>query len=255
MAALHIAPQIGRPARPGPLTIASRNLITVCQTGGLARAKELLAAGIAFADVRDEAGCTTLFHACVNGHLDIAMLLLDHGCSIDALNDKMCSSLSATYFSTRAAGGFLNSDLLGEAYSNFLTDETGAASHVLDKIMAELLRRGANPNIPPGPGSALASAVRGKDLPMVKELLRRGADPNDGLGSEGAKTLRHSNAISRPKCPRCQILVFARTSTLSADGCFFLLIAFGSSPHPSFFSHFFFLLFLFLLVQARTRFC
>ena len=189
MAALHIAPQVGRAARPGPLTTASRNLLEICQTGGLERAKQLLAEGVAFADVRDESGCTTLFHACVHGHLDIAMLLLDHGCNIDALNDTMCSALSATYFSTRAAGGFIDSDLLGEAYSQYLTTETGTSGDVLDKVMAELLRRGANPNCPPGPGSALASAVRGKDLRMVKELLRRGADPNDGLGSAGANSV------------------------------------------------------------------
>jgi ankyrin repeat protein len=133
------------------------------------KATQLLAEGVTFPDVKDEEGCTTLFHACVNGHLDVAMVLLDHGCNIDALNDQMHSALSATYFTARAKGGSLDQNLLGENYAKYLGENGSRANEdVLDLVLAELLRRGANPNVPRGGGSALSSAVRGKDLFMVR---------------------------------------------------------------------------------------
>merc|ERR1712078_287433 len=76
-----------------------------CRTGDSETVKELLEAGMAYPDVKDEKGCSSLYQACVSGHLSIAMMLLDNGADIDALSDQMVSALSATYFAARMHDG------------------------------------------------------------------------------------------------------------------------------------------------------
>jgi hypothetical protein len=66
----------------------SKELFSACAAGHAGRVRELLASNSGAARVKDHDGATALHYATLNGHREIAELLLQHGADVNARDSR-----------------------------------------------------------------------------------------------------------------------------------------------------------------------
>ncbi len=133
----------------------SAALVTAATTGDVAAARGLLAGG-ADSNSRDANGYSALNWAALNGHLDIAKLLIDHGADVNAHDNP-----------------------------KRLTPLMNAAGMGHDDIAELLVSRGADVNVLDATGAqALLWARARARSSLMTFLLAHGADPLPELGKE-----------------------------------------------------------------------
>jgi len=135
-------------------------LLVAAEEGRFEVVKLLLEKG-ALIEAKNSNKATPLWMAAQNGHLEIVALLLEKGAAVDARTDD-----SVTMVYDRANGTVSTKRNYG------VTPLWMAAQNGHIKVVASLLKNGANPNVEAMGRSALQFAVE-KRLTEIAELLRK----------------------------------------------------------------------------------
>ena len=169
--------------------------ITVAAKRGYTRTVRILLDAGANADTRKAPlFATALYWAVVQGHTDIALLLIERGANVSIMTTERDSPLLAAtrYNHTDIALALIQAG----ARINFVdrfgdTPLWNSIARGNRAVVRALLRAGANPNLAHedhGGRTPLLAAVEGGHLRIVKRLLKAGALPN-GADEEGTTPL------------------------------------------------------------------
>ncbi|MFI5334808.1 MAG: ankyrin repeat domain-containing protein [Chlamydiales bacterium] len=181
-------------ARPGaiPVTIDT-TLHEACENGDLKTVKTLLQSrdALNLVSTPDLKGVVPLLYACMNGHEEIAELLLDAGADV---NSRDPAGGTAFYYACIAKSWNLARLLMDYKGDANLQGAMGFSPliHVIeDENWVEfLLENGADVNVIATDGStALSRACADNNTRIVQLLLEQGARPNQGVYNFKGKEL------------------------------------------------------------------
>ena len=151
-----------------PLSVRGYNDQTIlhvaCKKGDLSIVKKVLEAG-AYPNVTDRFGCTPLYYACKNFHIECIREFMVQIPNVVCDLMKVANKIGATPLSIRGDNG---QTILHVACKK------GDLS-----IVKKVLKAGADPNVTDRFGcTPLYYACKKGDLSIVKKVLKAGADPN-----------------------------------------------------------------------------
>jgi ankyrin repeat protein len=114
----------------------AENLIEAATRGDLERVKGILATDDRLANLRDESGATPIHYAAMNGHRQIAQLLVEKGADINSADSRFGATPTGWAIEyLREMGGYLAIELDDLAYAIRLSD-TRWVSRILKRFPA-----------------------------------------------------------------------------------------------------------------------
>lgn len=129
-----------------------------------------------------EGGATPLLFAVLNGHYDIAKLLISRGSDINVKDNEGITTLIAAQAPTRCAS----------------VGSSGKNSETIIKMVQILIENGANINTKTNSGwTALLSAIRRADISLVKLFIEKGADVN-AKDNHSDRALNYAEDLNPP---------------------------------------------------------